>query len=94
MNINDLILNVKKKLESNIMIEDLLIEDKSFIHKNHKNNDQGKFHLKLTIKSKDSFTVNNPLILCLPGKSRPDKGSLDVPMLANACFEKFGIHRR
>ncbi len=56
MNINDLILNVKKKLESNIMIEDLLIEDKSFIHKNHKNNDQGKFHLKLTIKSKELKT--------------------------------------
>lgn len=37
------------------------------------------------------FTEENPLVICLPGKSRPDKGSLDVPMLANACFEKFGM---
>jgi len=43
------------------------------------------------VSRKKIFTVNNPLILCLPGKSRPDKGSLDVPMLANACFEKFGM---
>ena len=51
MNINDLITIVKKKLEENITLEDLIIEDKSFLHKNHKGNVEGKFHLKLAIKS-------------------------------------------
>ena len=51
MNINELIATIKKKLEKEISIQDLLIEDKSFLHKNHKSHQNGKFHLKLTIKS-------------------------------------------
>jgi BolA protein len=51
MNINELITIVKNKLEKRIVIQDLKIEDKSFLHKNHKQNEEGKFHLKLTIKS-------------------------------------------
>ena len=51
MNINELIAIVKNKLESEIIIQDLKIEDKSFLHKNHKGHQEGKFHLKLTIKS-------------------------------------------
>ena len=51
MNINELIAIVKKKLEKNIIIQDLKIEDKSFLHKNHKGHQEGKFHLKLLIKS-------------------------------------------
>jgi BolA family transcriptional regulator, general stress-responsive regulator len=53
MNINELISIVKNKLESNIVIQDLKIEDKSFLHKNHKSNEEGKFHLKLTIRAKE-----------------------------------------
>ena len=53
MNIDDLISNVKKKLEKDIVFEDLLIEDKTFLHKNHPGNQKGKFHLKLTIKSNE-----------------------------------------
>tara|TARA_B100000579_G_C22228400_1_gene574900 strand:+ start:290 stop:550 length:261 start_codon:yes stop_codon:yes gene_type:complete len=53
MNIIELIAITKKKLETNISIEDLKIEDKSFLHKNHKGNQVGKFHLKLTIKSSE-----------------------------------------
>ena len=53
MNIIELIAITKKKLETNITIEDLKIEDKSFLHKNHKGNQVGKFHLKLTIKSSE-----------------------------------------
>ena len=30
----------------------IFIEDKSFLHKNHKGNDKDKFHLKITVKSK------------------------------------------
>ena len=51
MNINELIVIVKIKLEAKIIIQDLKIEDKSFLHKNHKGHREGKFHLKLTIKS-------------------------------------------
>ena len=53
MNINKLITIVKNKLENNIIIQDLKIEDKSFLHKNHKSNQKGKFHLKLLIKSSE-----------------------------------------
>ena len=51
MNINELIAIVKNKLEAKIIIQDLKIEDKSFLHKNHKGHQKGKFHLKLTIES-------------------------------------------
>ena len=53
MNINELIAIVKNKLEKEIVIQDLKIEDKSFLHKNHKGHQKGKFHLKLTIKSEE-----------------------------------------
>ena len=51
MNINELIAIVKNKLETEIVIQDLKIEDKSFLHKNHKSHQKGKFHLKLIINS-------------------------------------------
>ena len=53
MNINELIAIVKNKLEEKIVIQDLKIEDKSFLHKNHKGHKEGKFHLKLIIKSEE-----------------------------------------
>ena len=53
MNIIKLIAITKKKLETSIIIEDLKIEDKSFLHQNHSGNDHNKFHLKLTIKSNE-----------------------------------------
>tara|TARA_Y100000816_G_scaffold10163_1_gene6538 strand:+ start:273 stop:533 length:261 start_codon:yes stop_codon:yes gene_type:complete len=52
MDINRLIVNIKKKIVSNILIENIKIEDKSFLHKNHSGNQVGKFHLKILIKSK------------------------------------------
>ena len=51
MDINELIAIVKKKLLYQINIEEINIEDKSFLHKNHTGNKKGKFHLKITIKS-------------------------------------------
>jgi len=51
MNINELIAIVKNKLEEEIIIQVLKIEDKSFLHKNHAGHQEGKFHLKLIIKS-------------------------------------------
>tara|TARA_B100000902_G_scaffold226616_1_gene215216 strand:+ start:298 stop:558 length:261 start_codon:yes stop_codon:yes gene_type:complete len=53
MNINDLISIVKKKLENNFKIENIKIEDKSFLHKKHESNQVGKFHLKLSINSNE-----------------------------------------
>jgi len=51
MDINELIAIVKKKLQSQIIIEDILIEDKSFLHKNHSGNQPNKFHLKISLNS-------------------------------------------
>jgi len=53
MNINELIAIVKKKLESQIIIENLKIEDKTFLHKAHTGNEKGKFHLKVSLDSKE-----------------------------------------
>ena len=47
MNINELIAIVKKKLHAQINIESIKIDDKSFLHKNHAGNQEGKFHLKI-----------------------------------------------
>ncbi len=52
MDINQLISIIKKKLIDQIQIEDISVEDKSFLHKNHKSHEKGKFHLKILIKSK------------------------------------------
>ena len=53
MDINELIAIVKKKLIDQINIDSVKIEDKSFLHKNHTSNKVGKFHLKITIVSKE-----------------------------------------
>ena len=51
MNINELIAIIKKKLYNNFNIENILIEDRSYLHKNHPGNVEGKFHLKITLTS-------------------------------------------
>ena len=58
MNINQLISIVKNKIEKNISLEYINIEDKTFLHKNHKTHQDGKFHLKLSIKSSESEKIN------------------------------------
>ena len=58
MDINELISIVKKKLLKEINVESLNIEDKSFLHKHHSGNQEGKFHLKLTIVSKELKKMN------------------------------------
>ena len=61
MNKNELIAIVKNKLEAKIVIQYLKIEDKSFLHKNHKGHQEGKFHLKLTIKS-DELSKSSKIV--------------------------------
>ena len=51
MNINQLIEIVKNKLNKNIICDNIEIEDKTFLHKNHSSHDKNKFHIKLIIKS-------------------------------------------
>jgi len=58
MNINELIAIVKKKLDEKIIIEEMKVEDKSFLHKSHKGHEEGRFHLKLTIKSNELSKFN------------------------------------
>ena len=58
MDINELIAIVKKKMLDQINIESINIEDKSFLHKNHLGNQEGKFHLKINIKSTELKKIN------------------------------------
>jgi BolA protein len=58
MDINELIAIVKKKLENEIIIENIYIEDKSFLHKNHSGNQEDKFHLKILVQSNELKLMN------------------------------------
>ncbi len=58
MNIDELVTNVKKKIKKNISIENILIEDKTFLHKNHSGHEINKFHLKITIESEELKKFN------------------------------------
>jgi len=58
MNINQLISIVKNKIKNNILLEDISVEDKTFLHKSHKTYKDGKFHLKLTIMSVELKKMN------------------------------------
>jgi BolA protein len=53
MDINELIAIVKKKLTDQIDIESIKIEDKSFLHKNHAGNQEGRYHLKIVLSSSE-----------------------------------------
>ena len=58
MDINELIAIVKKKLQNKIDIESIIIEDKSFLHKNHSTNQKDKFHLKIYLKSDELKNIS------------------------------------
>ena len=58
MNINELIAIIKKKLHKHLIVEEIIIEDKSFLHKKHQSHQEGKFHLKLTINSSELKKMN------------------------------------
>ena len=53
MDINQLINIMQKKIQNNIDVIELKIEDKSFLHKKHKNFSLDKFHIKIKIKSNE-----------------------------------------
>ena len=58
MNIDELITNVKKKIKKNFNIENIFIEDKTFLHKNHPRHESNRFHLKITIESEELKKLN------------------------------------
>ena len=58
MDINDLIAIVKKKLQNQINIQSIKVEDKSFLHKNHPGNQKDKFHIKITLESSELKKLN------------------------------------
>ncbi len=51
MDINQLSTIIKKKILEHKIVKSVEVEDKSFLHKDHKSNEKGKFHIKLKIKS-------------------------------------------
>ena len=51
MEINKLIEVVKEKITKEITLQEINVEDKSFLHKSHKNNLPNKFHIKISIIS-------------------------------------------
>ena len=51
MEINKLIEIVKEKISKEIILQEINVEDKSFLHKDHKNNSTNKFHIKISIIS-------------------------------------------
>ena len=58
MDINQLSEIVKKKILEKEIIKSVKVEDKSFLHKNHKSNEKFKFHLKLKIESDELKKLN------------------------------------
>ena len=59
MEINSLIKILKEKLTKKIKINNIKIEDRSFLHIKHQNFDKNKFHIKLTIDSPELKKVSS-----------------------------------
>ena len=51
MNINELNSIIKSKISQNFSYQNIIIEDKTYLHTKHKNHEKNKFHIKLIIKS-------------------------------------------
>ena len=51
MDINQLILLIKNKIEKNIVVQNIAIKDKTHLHAKHLSHQVGKFHFEIKIKS-------------------------------------------
>ena len=58
MDINQLIEIVKKKINTNMQLDELKILDKTYLHLKHNSHKHGKFHLELIIKSEKLKVTN------------------------------------
>ena len=59
MEINSLTKILEEKLTKKIKINNIKIEDKSFLHQKHKNFDKDKFHIKLIIESSELKKISS-----------------------------------
>ena len=59
MKINSLIKILENKLKKKFIVNNLKIEDKSFLHKKHQNFSKDKFHIKLTIESSELKKISS-----------------------------------
>jgi|TARA_B100001964_G_scaffold194536_1_gene218190 BolA protein len=59
MEINNLIKILENKLKKKFIINNLKIEDKSFLHKKHQHFSKDKFHIKLIIKSSELKKISS-----------------------------------
>ena len=59
MEINSLIKILKEKLTKEIKINNIEIEDKSFLHKKHQNFSKDKYHIKLIIESSELKKISS-----------------------------------
>ena len=53
MEVNELISIVKKKIQKDVLTQNIIIKDKTFLHNKHSSHQVGKFHLELRIKSEE-----------------------------------------
>tara|TARA_B100000131_G_C18029519_1_gene577858 strand:- start:459 stop:719 length:261 start_codon:yes stop_codon:yes gene_type:complete len=53
MDIDNLFKNIKTKLLKNSFIQNVILEDKTYLHLKHSSHDKNKFHVKITIYSKE-----------------------------------------
>ena len=58
MDIENLIKNIKTKLLENSFIQNIKIEDKTYLHLKHSSHDKNKFHIKLIIYSTELKKIN------------------------------------
>ena len=58
MEVNQLIFLIKKKIGENILTQEIIIKDKTYLHVKHLSHKPGKFHLELKIKSKELGKYN------------------------------------
>ena len=83
MEINSLIKILKEKLTKKIQMNNIQIEDKSFLHKKHKNFSKDKFHIKLTIESSElrkisSIEANRKIYSVLKDEMKESVHSLQI----------------
>ena len=58
MEVNKLIFLIKKKIEKNILTQEIIVNDKTYLHVKHLTHEMGKFHLELKIKSEELRKYN------------------------------------
>ena len=86
MKINNLIIILKNKLKKNFEVNNLIIEDKSFLHRKHKNFSNDKFHIKLIIESAElkkisSIEANRKIYSVLKKEMNANIHSLQIVIL-------------